>query len=194
MKYQSKNFVLHLLQVLLILFCFHAFSTPHAAAQDAYITDLFVTNSSTDLLLYLNVQDCFTEEIETGNQNGIPATFTFFVELYQERKALPDKKIAEHTFFHTLTFDSLKDEYNISLSEKDTSNNISSIAEARLLMTEANGFKVTELNKLRPDRSYRLRVKVKLAKKTLPLYVHYLIPFSSLWDFETDWHSLEFRY
>ena len=55
-------------------------------------------------------------------------------------------------------------------------------------------FRVISLDRLDPEATYTLRVKVKLAKKTLPLYFHYLIPFSSLWDFETDWYTIDFRY
>ncbi len=57
-----------------------------------------------------------------------------------------------------------------------------------------NGFVVTNLENLVPDAEYILKVKARLSKKTLPLYFHYLIPFWSLGNIETDWFSLEFRY
>ena len=34
----------------------------------------------------------------------------------------------------------------------------------------------------------------ELNKIQLPLYLHYVFFFLSLWDFETDWHSVDFRY
>jgi len=182
---------LHILTLVFILLM--AASPATLSAKGAYIGDIIVTNSTSSLLLYFNVRDCFTKEIETGIQNGIPATFTFYVELYQSRTALPDKEIASHTFYHTLEFDSLKDEYHIRLSEKNDKI-LLSLNDAKSMMAEVGGFEVASLQRLRPDHSYRLRVKAKLAKKTLPLYFHYLIPFTSLWDFETDWHTIEFRY
>ena len=38
------------------------------------------------------------------------------------------------------------------------------------------------------------RIKATLAETTLPLGIHYILPFTSLWDFETDWRTVEFRY
>jgi hypothetical protein len=165
------------------------------ASQKATIDDFVVTNSDTDLLLYLTVKNCFTPEMETAVQNGIPATFTFYVELYRTRKGWFDKQLVDRTFYHTLTHDSLKEMYQIEFSEKDRRITTGSLAEAKRLMAEVNGFKTIKLKQLKPGVTYRLLVKAKLAKKTLPLYFHYLIPFfSSLWDFETDWYALEFTY
>lgn len=163
-------------------------------AQKATIEDIIVTNSESDVLIYFTVNDCFTEKILAGIHNGIPATFTFYVDLLRVRKALPDRKIASHTFSHTLTYDNLKEEYHIFLAEKNQEIVTKSLEEAKRIMAEANGFKTIRLERLQADRTYRLKVKAKLAKKTLPLYFHYLIPFSSLWDFETDWHERQFRY
>ena len=50
------------------------------------------------------------------------------------------------------------------------------------------------MEEIDPDSSYIINVKTKLARKTLPLYFHYLIPFTSLWDFETDWYTIDFIY
>ena len=63
--------------------------------------------------------------------------------------------------------------------EKKDSKVTTSLAEAKMLMAEINGFKVLALEEIDPKASYVLRVKAKLARKTLPLYFHYLIPFIS---------------
>ena len=163
-------------------------------AKQASITDLVVSNSDTDLLLYLTVSDCFTTEMETGLHNGIPATFTFYVDLYQTRKAWPDLKIVSHVFNRTLTYDNLKEEYCIISSTNNKNATTQSLIKAKTLMSKVMDFRVISLDRLDTEATYTLRVKVKLAKKTLPLYFHYLIPFSSLWDFETDWYTIDFRY
>jgi len=163
-------------------------------AQEATITDFTVSNSENQLLLYLSLQDCFTDEMETAIHNGIPATFTFYVELYQIRKGWPDKKISSRNFNHIMDYDSLKKEYRIQRAEKKGHKLTSSLAEAKTLMSEINGFEFFPLAQLDADSEYMVKVKAKLAKKTLPLYFHYLIPFSSLWDFETDWHKLVFHF
>jgi hypothetical protein len=185
-----KRLLLTLL--LLVLTC--VTGPGNASGREASIEDMFVTNSDSDLLLYLTVRDCFTKEMETGLHNGIPATFTFFVDLYQTRNAWPDRKIVSHVFNRTLTFDNLKEEYTIISSTNNNNATTQSLSRAKIRMSELSDFSVVNLQRLEADATYKLRVKVKLAKKTLPLYFHYLIPFSSLWDFETDWHIVQFNF
>ena len=41
---------------------------------------------------------------------------------------------------------------------------------------------------------YQLRMMAELDKIILPLYLHNVLFFLSLWDFETDWYTIDFRY
>jgi len=159
-------------------------------AQNATITDFTVSNSKSHLSLYLTVTDCFTNDMEDAIHNGIPATFTYYVDIYRKRSNWPDKKIKKYEFNHIMEYDSLKKEYRIQRDEKNDSKLTNSLDEAKMLMSEINGFKMLPLEEINPKASYILKVKAKLARKTLPLYFHYLIPFTSLWDFETEWHEL----
>lgn len=174
---------------------FLAITAPFLYAQDAGFEEVIVTNSSSDVLLYLKVINAFTPEMEDGIKNGIPVTFTFFIELYRNRTAWIDEEIVSISFDHTLTYDNLKEEYRVELIEKKGKIIITkSFDEAKALMTQVNGFTVTGLDALFPDEEYILKAKARLAEKTLPLYFHYVIPFWKLWDFETDWYDVEFRY
>lgn len=173
------------------LACFFQVRTSYA--QDASITDFTVSNSEDYLLLYLNVTDWFSEDMEAAIHNGIPITFVFYIDLFAKRSNWPDKKIREHEFNHVMEYDSLKKEYIIHRNEKGDSKVTASFEEAKRFMSEINGFKVLPLDELDPQASYTLRAKTKLARKTMPLYIHYLIPFSSPWDFETKWHKITLR-
>ena len=61
-------------------------------------------------------------------------------------------------------------------------------------MTEIRNIEVIPLKKLEPGARYQLRVKAELEKVRLPLYLHYVLFFVSLWDFETDWYTVDFTY
>jgi hypothetical protein len=191
-----RNLSVHLRILLLLALIISAglISPRCGLAAEATIKDFFVNNSDTQILLYLTVINCFTEEMETGIENGIPATFTYTIELYQKRNNWPDKKIISHVLHRTLTYDNLKEEYTIVSSINNTTITTHSLNQAKNLMTEISGYPVVGIAQLQSNTTYKLRVKVKLAKKTLPLYFHYLIPFSSLWDFDTNWHTIEFRF
>ena len=162
-------------------------------AQEATITEFTVSNSNDQLTLYLTVTNCFTDEMLTAVHNGIPITFTFYVDIYRSRSGWFDKKLREYQFNHTMKYDSLKKEYTVHREENDDSRSTSSLDEAKLLMAEINGFEVLPLKEIAPHETYIIEAKAKLARKSLPLYFHYLIPFTSLWDFETDWHQLTLR-
>ncbi|MDW7773087.1 MAG: DUF4390 domain-containing protein [Desulfobulbaceae bacterium] len=161
----------------------------------ANVADIIITTSKTYLLLFCVIKNSFTPEMIEGVRNGIPITFDFYVELEQIKNNWPDATLAELTVRHTLNYDPLREEYQVILPEKNN-NTITtpSIDKAMEFMSELSGIKIIERNKLVPDSLYALRVKAKMAEKTLPMNIHYIIPFISLWDFETDWRIIEFRY
>ena len=160
-----------------------------------HIADILVTTSQTHLLLFCSIKNSFTPEMIEGIHNGIPVSFTFLVELEQVKNKWFDSTMTEMSFQHTLIYDSLKEQYEIYRSEKTQSPLVTdSLDKAKEIMVELNGIKIIPRDKMEPDAPYAIHVKAKLAEKTLPLYMHYIIPFVSLWDFETDWRTIEFRY
>ena len=166
-----------------------------ALAQNATIDELIVTNSSTDLLLFLTVNNAFTKQMEEGIRNGIPVTFNFYVKLERKRSTWMNQELVSLRFDHALSYDTLKEEYSVVRSElAGQTFRTKSLVEAKKAMAQLNGPQISPLKALLPEAGYLLRVKAKLAEKTLPLYAHYVIPFWSLWDFETEWYTVEFRY
>jgi len=166
-----------------------------AFAQNATIDELIVTNSSTDLLLFLTVNNAFTKQMEEGIKNGIPVTFSFYVKLERKRNTWLNQELISLKFDHTLSYDTLKEEYSIVRTElAGQTFRTKSLAEAKKNMAQLNGLTIVPLKSLMPEAGYLLKVKARLAEKTLPLYFHHVIPFLSLWDFETAWYTVEFRY
>jgi len=172
-----------------------ALAGPGRAAEPAMIEQLVVTNSASEVLLYGQVKNAFVPEMEEAVRNGLPVTFTFFVELHRRRTGWPDQKIADFSFEHLLVYDSLKEEYRVTHGEKnDRVFTVKSLDEARRLMVRVNGLAVAPLAALAPEQRYTLRIKARLSEKTLPLSFHRIVPFWRLWNFETEWHQVEFRY
>lgn len=168
---------------------------PRSHAAQAVIRNVVVTNSRSAVLLYGKVENGFTPEMLAALQNGIPVTFTFMVELDKVRRTWPDHQVTALEFDHTLSYDSLKEEYRVELQEKGgRTSAIQSLTKAQDLMAEINGLRVISLARLEPNEEYLLKIKAKLARKTLPLNIDELIPFWRLWDFETPWRQVEFRY
>ncbi len=182
----------------LLLMCCLALSLPGlalaAVEQTPEIKDIIVTTSDTDLLLFATVKNGFTEEMLEGVKAGAPIVFTFQMELVRSNRHWLDTSLVQSTFTHTLTYDSGREEYAVTLAGEDNKVTTASLEKAKQLMVELNGVKVVPLNQLVPDAPYAIHFKVTLKKGTLPLGMGNLIPFSSLGDFETDWRTIEFRY
>ncbi len=166
-----------------------------ATDQEVQFKDITITTSSTHLLLFGIVTNEKSNDMKQALHSGIPMQFSFFVELFRTRDNWPDEELVSIEFIHTLKYDTLKEHYQVELGEqKHRISTYSSFAEAMQVMNEINGLKVIELGKLQPDSSYELRMKAELYKKTLPMNLHYVVPFVSLWNVETDWHTIEFTY
>ena len=177
----------------LLLLCSLA-PVPAGGAEKPLIRDIVVSNSASDLLLYLQIGGAFRPEMEEGVLNGIPATFTFLVSLREVDGGRPGRQLTELNFEHTLSYDVLKEEFRLRQSEHQTELTCRDLPQAKRLMAEVADAKVLPLSALKPGREYFLSAKVKLERKTLPLFFHYLIPFWQLGDYETDWQYVQFKY
>jgi hypothetical protein len=166
-----------------------------AIAKDAKLTNIIVTNTRDDLLVYLSVEGAFTQKMEEAVNNGVPASFSFFVKLYRTRSMWLDKEMADLTIAHTIKYNSLKKEYTVSRSwDSGSPVVVQSFSAAKNLMTEVDSLKVVPLELLERGKQYQIQAKAKLSRVTLPYYLHYVLFFLSLWDFETDWYTIDFIY
>ncbi|RUM33851.1 MAG: hypothetical protein DSY50_07555 [Desulfobulbus sp.] len=165
-----------------------------AEDKDPTIEEIVLTTSSSELLLFATVENSFTDTMLEGVRNGIPITFRFTIILDKIRSAWFDLSLFEETINHTLRYDAVKQTYQIDFSEKNRSQLTRSVETAKQLMSDLNGIQIIALKKLHPDARYALQIKATLVENTLPLGIHYLLPFTSLWNFETDWRTVEFRY
>ena len=180
-------------EICIALCCLLIFSPHLAAAKEAKLTNLIVTNTRDDLLLYLNVEGAFTEKIEKAILSGVSTTFSFFITLYKVQNFWFDKKIADQTITHTLQYNHLKKEFLIHRSWENSKPIVAlSFSEAKKYMVEIDSLKIAPLSKLEKGKQYQIRSKAELNKLTLPLYLHYILVFVSFWDFETDWYTIDF--
>ena len=166
-----------------------------AQSQDATLNNITVSNTRDDLLLYLNLEGAFTEDIRRAILSGVPTSFAFIVNLHQSRNLWFDQKIADIKVIHTIKYDNLKKDFTVVRSWKDSEIEMTkSFEEAQKLMSEINSLSIIPLGRLEKGRQYQLRTKAEVSKKTLPLNLHYVLFFVSLWDFETDWYTVDFTY
>ncbi len=179
-----------------VLLCSLALLLPvRSYAQDPRLANIIVTNTRDNLLLYLTVKDAFPPKMASAVQSGVPTTFSFLINLLGVRGFWPDKQMADIKVTHTLKYDNLKKEYSVTRSwEPGKIYVVKSFEEAQKLMTEVDSLVIASLDQLEKGKQYQIRAKAELSKLTLPLYLHYVLFFVSLWDFETDWYTVDFIY
>jgi hypothetical protein len=164
-------------------------------SKQAQISDIIVTNNQDYLLVYFFTKGCFTPEMNRAILNGVPTTFTFLIELYRPRSFWPNVRIASLRLHHTIKYDSLREEFTVALSERSQQTfSLKDFSKAQEMMADVSNIQVIPLKNLEKNNQYQLRIKAELNKVKLPLYLHYILFFLSLWDFETDWYVVDFIY
>lgn len=166
-----------------------------ATAQEATLTNIIVTNTRDDLLLYMEVEGAFRDEMKKAILSGVPASFSFFITLHKVRSFWRDEEIVDLKVTHTIKYDILKKEFTVKRSWSNGKPVVTkSFGEAQKLMAEIDSLKVISLGNLDKGRQYQLSAKAELNKVTLPFYLHRVLFFLSAWDFETDWYAVDFIY
>ncbi|MFW5958092.1 MAG: DUF4390 domain-containing protein, partial [Desulfosalsimonas sp.] len=108
---------------------------------------------------------------------------------------IPNKTIAEHRVTHTVKYETLKERFKVKRSWEDNRElTTESFEEAQKWMSEIKSLPIAPIKKLEEGKRYRIKAMAELDKVELPFYLNYVLFFVSLWDFKTDWHSIEFVY
>jgi hypothetical protein len=163
-------------------------------AEVARIRDLLVTNNATHLLVYARVTDCFTRDMEEAILAGVPTTFTFYVDLYQDRRYWLDKKLVGMSIRHTVKYDNAKRLFLVTFDGVKQPVSFQDLESAKRAMADLDGVPVALLKSLKRSEYYHIQIKAKLDRVRLPLHMEYVFIFVSLWDFETDWYREGFFY
>ncbi len=163
--------------------------------KNVQFKDITLTTSTTHLLLFGIIKNKDQEKLVQALHNGIPMEYTFLVKLFRVKEQWTDENLADIAYSHTLKYDALKEQYQLTLQEqKNKVLTFNDLAKALQVMNEINGLKVVEFSRLIADATYEIHLKAELFEKSLPMNLHYIIPFISLWDMYTDWHTIEFTY
>jgi hypothetical protein len=171
---------------------------PAPPAKAARFEELRISNLGDDLVVYLKVRGAFKKDMKEAVMSGVKTTFFFLITLKKVRDFLPDKSIASVTLTHSLKYHSLKNEFVVRRSWEENALPdgvvVETFDEARERMSEIDNISLIPLNMLKKGEKYQLRAKAEMGKITLPFYLHYVLFFVSMWDFETDWYAIDFTY
>ncbi|MEE8574651.1 MAG: DUF4390 domain-containing protein [Thermodesulfobacteriota bacterium] len=202
MRIIPLKFRVFISRILLVFFVCATVLSPLSASadeaivkkEDARIDRVFVRAEPAFQLSFV-VRDAFKEEIEEAIKSGIPTKFTFFIELYQVHRFWLDNSVSKWEYRHVVKYDSLKEEYEITLDEKPGEIiRTKDYEEMKRLMTSGEDITFTPTPILKRGAKYELRVMAELDTIRLPFLLNYMLFFVKFWDFETDWYTARFSY
>jgi hypothetical protein len=184
-----KSFILFFLAVLT--------ACPHIcipSPNKAQIANIEIDKSGKDLEASFILIDCFNSDMEEAIFNGVPTTFRILVSV-EKPSVFVKSKIAEFTLLHTITYNRLNNEFQVELPEHPQTILVTKdFDEAKRWMSTVQDLPVIATCWLNKDQEYHLKVKAELSKVELPLFFRYILFWVSLWDFETEWHTVVFVY
>lgn len=158
------------------------------------MTDVLITSSTRNVLLYARLTDCFKPEMASAIMAGVPAVFTLHLDVYLERPRLWNKHIAGKEIQRTIKYDNLKKTFTITTDGAGQPVVFQDFESARKAMADFDGIAVIPLASLSRGNNYHVLTKVKIDKVSLPLNMEYVLFFVSLWDFETPLYKVRFSY
>lgn len=163
-----------------------------ARSEEARIADVVVSKTPA-LSITFSVKGAFTKEMDEAIQSGIPTTFNFIVEVNRVRNAWFDETLSETRFSHTVKYDSLKEEYEISVDEMGMKSiRTKDPNEMKALMSVVTSVDIESSAPLVKGETYEFMVKAELRTVDLPFLLDYLLFFVKLWDFETSWYTYSY--
>lgn len=177
----------------LVVFAFLFFPAQGQASQPE-IADILISNNSGNVLLYARCVDCFKTEMESAILAGVSTVFTLQLDVCQERLLMWNKTIISKEIKRTIKYDNLKKTFSIYTNDDLDPIIFPDFESAQKAMADFNGIIVSPLAALDKGNQYYLKMRVKIDKVRLPLYMEYVFFFVSFWDFETAWYKKEFFY
>ncbi|VAV85298.1 hypothetical protein MNBD_DELTA01-1213 [hydrothermal vent metagenome] len=182
-----KRLAFTVITVLLLAFSSSAFASGQARIEGVSI------DYSTNLKASFVVNGAFSRGIEEAIASGMPTSFTFRVKLYHNKGFFwPDKHLGSWKFNHTVKYDLLKEEYEVTLEERNYTEKTKDPARMRKLMVSGDQIIISPLPALVPGRTYELMIKAELNTVDLPLFLDNVFFFVKLWDFKTGWKVYRF--
>lgn len=160
---------------------------PLAFSQKASIREVAAKRVEHGWKVSFFLADCFTEKTEEAIESGVETIFTFFMEVYQKRPWLWDRKVGAFRFHHTLRFDPIRNEYQVTLGETGESFFMATLEEAKRKVVRVEEVEVQLSSPVSSRAALELRIKAQVDSIRLPFPLEQILFFVSLSDAETDW-------
>jgi hypothetical protein len=157
--------------------------------QRPLLHELVLTHTDHEVLLHIDLQGGFQQEILEAIATGIPITVTYYMRLYRKRGLWFDAEVLSKTIKHIVKYDALKKQYRVSEINGLVSSMRVTTHEPTMVrwMSSIEEQPLIPFHLLQSGEEYYVKAMadVKAVKSPFPLS-H--MPFlASLWDTGTPW-------
>lgn len=175
----------------LFIFC----SPCHARTSQTKLSSIILSHKDQWLTCRVDIEGIFEEKITQAIFSGIPVSFTFHINLYEDISLWHDKKMIAVEAVHTIKYNTLKNDFTVTrvCNENKWPTTVHSFEEAQRLMRQTRELNITALQTLTRGSSYKIKVMAEMNKSEQPFY-RYLLFFINFNDFKTKWHTIKFTY
>jgi Domain of unknown function (DUF4390) len=158
-------------------------------SQRPLLHELVLTHTDHEVLLHIDLQGGFQQEILEAIATGIPITVNYYMRLYRKRGLWFDAEVLSKTIKHIVKYDALKKQYRVSEINGLVSSMRVTTHEPTMVrwMSAIEEQPLIPFHLLQPGEEYYVKAMadVKAVKSPFPLS-H--MPFlASLWDTGTPW-------
>ena len=157
------------------------------------ITDVLVTNDKSNVLVYARSSP-LPSDLEKAILAGVPTTFIYKIEFYQDNKNWFDERLALIEVKKNIKYDQVKKTFYLTSNFQKSTEGFQKFEEARMAIAEINGIPVISIKDLKENQRYYARIKLEWENYRLPFYAAFVRIFLSLRDFETDWYRQPFDF
>ncbi|MEK6589224.1 MAG: DUF4390 domain-containing protein, partial [Nitrospinota bacterium] len=169
----------------------------NASASVPFIGDIYITNSSENMLLSARLRGGFTNETVEIIHSGATTTFTYHIHLLRSRSGWFDRVECSKTIKRGVKFDVLMKEYRFSeevndpLLPADKNTNSEKVTkdfdELKKWLSELDSVSLVPSKQIIQGNKYYVSIKADLKTTKLWFPFNYILFFVSFWDIITDW-------
>lgn len=136
------------------------------AQQGVELTSLRTTRTDGELTLDFNARVALPRAVEEALSRGVPVYFAAEATLWRNRWYWRDERIARVSRQWRVAFQPLTGHWRVGLG--GLNQNHATLAEALASASSSAGWKITELSRLDPDKTYYLQFDYRLDTAQLP--------------------------
>ncbi|MFQ5893092.1 MAG: DUF4390 domain-containing protein, partial [Nitrospinota bacterium] len=166
---------------------------PREGAAGSSLAPLSLVKLQDQLCISTRREGGFSQTVTETITSGIPATFSYEIELWHRRPMWTDKSVVAKTFKRVVTFNSLTNEFQVA-QEGNASpwgRTSKDLEEVKDWVTRVDVLPLIKIADLDPDREYYVRARAMVKTDQSHSAIKFMLFFISPFNVKTAWKESE---